>query len=94
MEKKNDTYNKDHMPTMLFAVYLHPEKRQDHVLTFYQVPRMIRLWLAFIIFAVLIHFGITVWRKMERKEQWSLTKTAFYSIIVSLLALAVIVILF
>jgi hypothetical protein len=58
---------------------------------------MIRLWLAFIIFAVLIHFGITVWRKMERKERWSLTKTAFYSIIVSLLALAVmtaIVILF
>ena len=48
---------------------------------------MIRLWLAFIIFAVLIHFGITVWRKMERKEQWSLTKTAFYSIIVSLLAI-------
>ena len=48
---------------------------------------MIRLWLAFIIFAVLIHFGITVWRKMERKERWSLTKTAFYSIIVSLLAI-------
>ena len=48
---------------------------------------MIRLWLAFIIFAVLIHFGITVWRRMERKEQWSLTKTAFYSIIVSLLAI-------
>jgi len=50
---------------------------------------MIRLWLAFIALAVLIHFGITVWRKMERKEQWSLTKTAFYSIIVSLLALMV-----
>ena len=48
---------------------------------------MIRLWLAFIIFAVLIHFGITVWRKMERKERWSLTKTAFYSTIVSLLAI-------
>ena len=48
---------------------------------------MIRLWLAFAILAVLIHFGITVWRKMERKEQWSLTKTAFYSIIVSLLAI-------
>ena len=48
---------------------------------------MIRLWLAFAIFAILIHFGITVWRKMERKEQWSLTKTAFYSIIVSLLAI-------
>ena len=58
---------------------------------------MIRLWLAFIIFAVLIHFGITVWRKMERKEQWSLTKTAFYSIIVSLLvivAMMFIVVLF
>jgi hypothetical protein len=50
---------------------------------------MIRLWLAFVIFAVLIHFGITAWRKMEEKERWSLTKTAFYSIIVSLLALAV-----
>lgn len=50
---------------------------------------MIRLWLAFVIFAVLIHFGITAWRKMGEKERWSLTKTAFYSIIVSLLALAV-----
>ena len=58
---------------------------------------MIRLWLAFVIFAVVIHFGITAWRKMEEKERWSLTKTAFYSTIVSLLALAVmtaIVILF
>jgi hypothetical protein len=50
---------------------------------------MIRLWLAFIVFAVVIHFGITIWRTMEQKERWSLTKTAFYSIIVSLLALAV-----
>jgi len=50
---------------------------------------VIRLWLAFVIFAVLIHFGITAWRKMGEKERWSLTKTAFYSIIVSLLALAV-----
>jgi len=50
---------------------------------------MIRLWLVFAIFAVLIHFGITAWRKMEGKERWSLTKTAFYSIIVSLLALMV-----
>ena len=48
---------------------------------------MIKLWLAFIIFVALIHFGFTVWRKMERKERWSLTKTAFYSIIVSLLAI-------
>ena len=58
---------------------------------------MIRLWLVFAILAALIHFGITAWRKMEGKERWSLTKTAFYSIIVALLALAammVIVILF
>ena len=48
---------------------------------------MIRLWLAFVILAILIHFGITVWRRMERKDRWSLTKTAFYSIIVSLLAI-------
>ena len=58
---------------------------------------MIRLWLAFAIFAVLIHFGITTWRRMEGKERWTLTKTAFYSILVSLLAvlaMTVIVILF
>jgi hypothetical protein len=58
---------------------------------------MIRLWLAFAIFAILIHFGITVWRRMERKEQWSLTKSIAYSILVSLLAvlvMTVIVILF
>jgi hypothetical protein len=50
---------------------------------------MIRLWLAFAIFAVLIHFGITAWRNLNGKERWTLTKTAFYSILVSLLALAV-----
>ncbi len=50
---------------------------------------MIRLWLVFGILAVLIHFGITVWRKMEGKDKWSLTKTAGYSIIVALLALMV-----
>ena len=58
---------------------------------------MIRLWLAFIIFAVLIHFGITAWRKLNDKQRWSLTKTAVYSIIVALLtvlAMTVIVILF
>jgi len=50
---------------------------------------MISVWLAFIVFAVVIHFGITAWRNMEQKQRWSLTKTAFYSTIVSLLALAV-----
>jgi len=58
---------------------------------------MIRLWLAFAILAVLIHLGITTWRKMEGKERWTLTKSISYSIIVALLALMVmtaIVILF
>jgi hypothetical protein len=48
---------------------------------------MIRLWLAFAVLAALIHFGITVWRKMERKEQLTLTKSVGYSIIISLLVL-------
>jgi hypothetical protein len=47
---------------------------------------MIRLWLAFAVLAVLIHFGITAWRKMEGKERWGLTKSIGYSILVSLAA--------
>jgi hypothetical protein len=58
---------------------------------------MIRLWLAFAIFAVLIHFGITAWRNMNGMEQLALTKSIGYSILVSLAAvmlMAVFVILF
>ena len=58
---------------------------------------MIRLWLAFAIFAVLIHFGITAWRNLNGKERWTLTKSVTYSILVALLAvlaMTVIVILF
>ncbi len=58
---------------------------------------MIRIILAFAILAMLIHFGITAWRSMTGKERWSLTKTVSYSIVVSLLTIAVmtlIVILF
>ena len=58
---------------------------------------MIRLWLVFAIFAVLIHFSITSWRALSGKEKWSLTKTAGYSIIVAslaALAMSLIVILF
>ena len=58
---------------------------------------MIRLWLAFAVLAVLVHFGITAWRKLEGKERWTLTKSIGYSIVVALLALMVmtaIVILF
>ena len=50
---------------------------------------MIRIIFAFVILAALIHFGITAWQKMSGSERWSLTKTATYSIIVALLALAV-----
>ena len=58
---------------------------------------MIRLWLVFAVLAVLIHFGLTGWRKMNGKERWTLTKSVTYSIIVALLAvlvMTVIVILF
>jgi hypothetical protein len=48
---------------------------------------MIRFVFVFVILAVLIHFGITVWRKMDGKEQLALTKRIGYSIIVALLAL-------
>ena len=47
---------------------------------------MIRLWLAFAVFAVLIHFGITAWRNLNGKEQLALTKSIGYSQIVSLAA--------
>jgi len=50
---------------------------------------MIRLWLTFVFLAVVIHFTISTWRSMTGKEKWSLTKTAMYSIMVSLLTLSV-----
>jgi hypothetical protein len=58
---------------------------------------MIRLWLVFIILAVIIHFVITTVREFDGKERWALTKSITYSILVALLTvlvMAVIVILF
>jgi hypothetical protein len=58
---------------------------------------MIRLWLGFIIIAVLIHFGITGLRNMNGMEKLALTKSIGYSILVSMAAvmlMTVIVILF
>ena len=58
---------------------------------------MIKLWLAFIILAVLIHFGISALRNMNGLEQLVLTKSIGYSILVSLAAvmlMTVFVILF
>jgi hypothetical protein len=58
---------------------------------------MIKLWLAFAVLAVLIHFGITALRNMNGLEQLALTKSIGYSILVSLIAvmlMTVLVILF
>ena len=54
---------------------------------------MIKIVLAVVILAVIIHFGIMSWQKMSGTARWSLTRTAFYSIIVSLLTLAAMTIL-
>jgi hypothetical protein len=51
---------------------------------------MIKLWLAFAIVAVLIHFGITALRNMNGLEQLALTKSIGYSILVSLAAVMLI----
>lgn len=58
---------------------------------------MIRVYLAFFVLTALFWFGISAFRKTTGKEKWQLTKTIFYSIICSILALIVmfsIVILF
>jgi hypothetical protein len=58
---------------------------------------MIKLWFAFGVLAVLIHFGITALRNMNGMEQLALTKSIGYSILVSLAAvmlMTVFVILF
>jgi hypothetical protein len=58
---------------------------------------MIKLWLAFAVLFAVFYFGISSFRKLKGKEKWHLTKTVFYSIICSILAIAsmtLIVILF
>ena len=52
---------------------------------------MIRIWLAFIVFAALIHFSITSWRSLSGLEKLNLTKSLIYSTLVSLLAFAAMV---
>ena len=52
---------------------------------------MIKLWLAFIVLAVLIHFGITTVREFDGKERWALAKSVGYSINVALLIVLVMV---
>ena len=58
---------------------------------------MFKLIVTFIFLFGIFFFGITAFRNLPGKEQWALTKSITYSIIVALLAvlaMAVIVVLF
>ena len=52
---------------------------------------MIRVFLAFLILTALFWFGIAAVRKTTGREKWRLTKIAVYSILCSVLALAVLI---
>lgn len=52
---------------------------------------MIRVYLAFVIIAILIGFGITAFRQMSGKEKWDLTKTIAFSVGCSILSLCILV---
>jgi|LauGreDrversion4_2_1035121.scaffolds.fasta_scaffold255372_3 hypothetical protein len=54
---------------------------------------MIRLWLVFGILFAAFYFGIPAFRKMKGVEKWDLTKTFLYSMMCSLLAVSVMVII-
>lgn len=48
---------------------------------------MIKLWLVFIILAVVTHLSIAAWRNMSGQAQWTLTKSVLYSTIIVLLVI-------
>ena len=54
---------------------------------------MIRLWLVFAILFAAFYFGIPAFRKLKGAEKWDVTKTLFYSMMCSLLALAAMVLI-
>lgn len=54
---------------------------------------MIRLWLVFAILFAAFYFGIPAFRKLKGAEKWDVTKTVFYSMICSLLAVGVMVLI-
>lgn len=54
---------------------------------------MIRLWLVFAILFAGFYFGIPALRSLNGKEKWDLTKTFLYSLMCSLLAVSVMVII-
>jgi hypothetical protein len=54
---------------------------------------MIRLWLVFAILFAVFYFVIPAFRKMKGKEKWDLTKTLLFSLLCSLLAVSVMVLI-
>jgi len=54
---------------------------------------MIRLWLVFAILFAVFYFVIPAFRKMKGKEKWDLTKTLFFSMVCSLLAVSAMVLI-
>jgi hypothetical protein len=54
---------------------------------------MIRLWLVFAILFAGFYFAIPALRKMNGKEKWDLTKTLLFSLLCSILAVGVMVVI-
>ena len=52
---------------------------------------MIRVFLAFLVLSAIFWFGIAAFRKTTGREKWRLTKIAAYSILCSVLALAILI---
>jgi hypothetical protein len=52
---------------------------------------MIRVFLAFFVLVAVFWFGIAAFRKTTGREKWQLTKIAAYSILCSVLALAILI---
>lgn len=54
---------------------------------------MIRLWLLFAILFAGFYFGIPAFRKMNGNEKWDLTQTLLFSLLCSVLAVGVMVVI-
>lgn len=54
---------------------------------------MIRLWLVFAILFAGFYFSIPAFREMNGKEKWDLTKTILFSLLCSILAVGVMVVI-
>ena len=54
---------------------------------------MIRLWLVFAILFAGFYFAIPAFREMNGKEKWDLTKTILFSLLCSILAVGVMVVI-